>query len=150
MTKRLHATAGVLIAIVLVVSSCGTSSSNTQPTYASFCAIAQKLEDLSAGTHGQDPTAMNDPKKMQASWTALVNLATQLEANAPDVVKNDISIMTKSMNNMNDVFKTHQYDLLKMAKIPEVRDTLAKISAEPSTASASTRFAAFMKENCAA
>jgi hypothetical protein len=49
---------------------------------------------------------------------------------------------------MNDIFSKNGYDLQGMAKDVEVRESLAKISSEPSTLEASQRFQKFMTKNC--
>lgn len=145
--RILHATAIVALATSSLVA-CG-SSSNAK--YADFCALATEMQNASGGgSHGQDPAAITDPKKMEKAWNTIAAIAIKMRDGSPAEVKADVALMVDSIVAMNKVFKDNGYDLLAMSKKKNVREQLAKITGDAKVSSASTRFNAFMKKNCKA
>jgi hypothetical protein len=49
---------------------------------------------------------------------------------------------------MNTIFEKNDYDLLAMSKDEKVRAELAKVTADESVGTASTRFNKYMSANC--
>lgn len=145
--RVVRATALVAIASTSLVA-CGSSS---KTDYSAFCKLAVEMQNASGGgSHGQDPAAITDPKKMEEAWTDISVVAIKMRDGSPAEVKKDVTTMVDSIIAMNKVFKANKYDLLAMSKKPKVREQLAKISGGNEVAAASTRFAAFMKKNCKA
>jgi hypothetical protein len=133
----------------LVLTACGSSNSDgINKKHAGFCALAKDLETASAGPHGEDPAAITDPKVMREVWTNVTALSQKMADGAPSEVKEDVQTMVGGIIAMNDIFSKNGYDLQGMAKDVEVRESLAKISSEPSTLEASQRFQKFMTKNC--
>jgi len=142
---------GMCALLALVTSTLVACGSDSKTDYTAFCKLAVEMQNASSGgSHGQDPAAITDPKKMEEAWTTIANIAIKMRDGAPVAVKTDVSTMVNSIVAMNDVFKANKYDLLAMSKKPKVREELAKISSDAKVASASHRFNAFMKNNCKA
>ena len=148
MIRRIVGAIAVIALSTTSLVACGSSSS---ANYTAFCKLAGEMQDASGGgSHGQDPAAITDPKKMEEAWTSITVIAEKMRDGSPAVVKSDVSLMVNSIIAMNKVFKTNKYDLLAMSKKKKVREELAKISGDSKVAAASTRFAAFMTKNCKA
>ncbi|MEY3558846.1 MAG: hypothetical protein RL374_1552 [Actinomycetota bacterium] len=155
-------TLGIAIASLSLLAACGGSSSQStttsvpaqagsgivNPTYAEFCAAASKLNTASSGPHGESPTAITDPQEMKIAWTKITDLSIALQAVTPSSLKKDATMMTDGVIAMNKIYKANKYELLVIAKKPEVRDALTKIGADPATTEASTRFKTFLMQNC--
>lgn len=130
------------------LTACG---SNSKTDYSAFCKLATDMQNASGGdSHGEDPAAITDPKKMEEAWTTITNIAIKMREGAPTETKVDVATMVNSIVAMNKVFKANKYDLLAMSKKPKVREELAAISGDSKVASASQRFNAFMTKNCKA
>ena len=155
-------TAGIIIASLFFLASCGGSSSSStdssvpaqagsgkvNPTYAEFCAASSNLNAAMSGPHGENPTAITDPNEMKIAWAKITELSIALQALTPSSLKKDADTMVNSIIAMNKIFKENKYELLVIAKKPAVRDALSKISSDPATTEASTRFNTFLMQNC--
>jgi predicted lipoprotein len=155
-------TTGVAIASLLLLASCGGSSNDSNassvvvptttgkvnPTYAKFCEASSKLNAAMSGPHGENPAAITDPNEMKIAWTKITNLSIALQAVAPSSLKKDAAMMVDGIIAMNKIFKANKYELLVIAKKPTVRDALTKIGSDPVLTEASTRFNAFLTQNC--
>lgn len=153
---------GIAIASLLLIASCGGSSNSStassvaaatpsgkvNPTFAKFCAASSKLNAAIAGPHGEDPAAITDPNEMKNAWTKITDLSIALQAVAPSSLKTDATMMVNGVIAMNKIFKANKYELLTIAKKPTVRDALTKIGSDPAITEASTRFNAFLTQNC--
>lgn len=146
MKSRLWASA--VFASAIALSSCGSTTSEASP-YADFCGLAAEMEATSAADHSVDPSAISDPVRMKASWSAITKAALQMRDNSPAVIKDDVALMVESIVQMNDVFEENNYDLFAMSKDEKLRARLDAISADKEVTSASQRFNTFMQENCA-
>ena len=154
--------AGILIASLLFIASCGGSSSSStassvdvqtgsgivNPTYAKFCEASSKLNAAMSGPHGENPSAITDPNEMKIAWTKITDLSIALQAVAPSSLKKDATMMVNGVIAMNKIFKANKYELLAIAKKPTVRDALTRIGSDPAMTEASTRFNAFLTQNC--
>ena len=146
--RRLIGASAVLAFAVTSLTACGSTS---KTDYSAFCKLATDMQTASSGdSHGQDPAAITDPKKMEEAWTTITAIAVQMRDGSPAEVKADVTLMVNSIVAMNKVFKANKYDLLAMSKKPKVREQLAAISGDSKVASASTRFNKFMTKNCQA
>jgi predicted lipoprotein len=155
-------TTGIAIASLLLLASCGGSSNDSNassvavptttgkvnPTYAKFCEASSKLNAAMSGPHGENPAAITDPNEMKIAWTKITNLSIALQAVAPSSLKKDAAMMVDGVIAMNKIFKANKYELLVIAKKPTVRDALTKIGSDPALTEASTRFNAFLTQNC--
>jgi hypothetical protein len=155
-------TTGTLIASLLFIASCGGSSSSStpssvvaqvasgkvNPTYAKFCEASSQLNAAMTGPHGENPSAITDPSEMKIAWTKITDLSIALQAVAPRSLKKDATMMVDGVIAMNKLFKANKYDLLAIAKKPTVRDALTKIGSDPAITEASSRFNAFLTQNC--
>ena len=153
---------GILIASLLFIVSCGGSNSSStassvnvqtgsgivNPTYAKFCEASSKLNAAMSGPHGENPSAITDPNEMKIAWTKITDLSIALQAVAPSSLKKDATMMVNGVIAMNKIFKANKYELLAIAKKPTVRDALTKIGSDPAMTEASTRFNAFLTQNC--
>lgn len=148
MIRRIIGACAVVALATTSLVACGSSS---KANYSTFCKLAVQMQEASGGgSHGQDPAAITDPKKMEEAWTTISAIAVKMRDGSPAEVKSDVALMVNSIIAMNKVFKTNKYDLLAMSKKKKVREELAKISGDSKVAAASTRFAAFMTKNCKA
>jgi uncharacterized lipoprotein YajG len=136
----------VLVVATLVLAGCGSGSSAVD--YTEFCGLAQKMNAVS-GTHGEDPAAITDPQVMADTWAKVTAAAKELRDNAPKAVKDDVTLMVSTILDMDAIFQKNKYDLVAMSKDEKVRAELAKISADESVGTASTRFNKYMAANCA-
>lgn len=135
--------------LCLVVASCGGSKdSAASQSYGDFCILAWDLDSQSKGTHGQDPTAMSDPKKMESAWATITASAEKLRDAAPAVVKDDVATLVDSIVKMDAVYAQYKYNLLEMAQVPTVADELNSIANGKDVTAASAKFKTFMKDNC--
>ena len=143
---------GACIALTLTTTTLVACGSDPKADYTAFCTLAVEMQNASGGggSHGQDPAAITEPKKMEEAWTTISNIAVKMREGAPSVVKSDVATMVNSIVAMNKVFKANKYDLLAMSKMPKVREELAKISGDAKVASASQRFNKFMTKSCKA
>lgn len=142
---------GACALLALVTSALVACGSDSKTDYSAFCKLAVEMQNASGGgSHGQDPAAITDPKKMEEAWTTIATIAVKMRDDAPAAVKTDVATMVNSIVAMNDVFKANRYDLLAMSKKPKVREELAKISGDAKVASASQRFNKFMTKSCKA
>jgi len=155
-------TAGIITASLCLLAACGGSSNAStdfsvpaqagsgivNPAYAEFCAASSKLNTAMSGPHGENPTAITDPNEMKIAWGNITELSIALQALTPSSLKNDADTMVNSIIAMNKIFKENNYELLAIAKMPTVRDALTKISSDPATIEASTRFNTFLMQNC--
>ena len=153
---------GIIIASLLLLASCGGSSSKSadssvsdqaasgkvNPTYAKFCAASSKLNTAMCGPHGENPAAITDPNEMKIAWTKITDLSIKLQTLAPNSLKKDATMMVNGVVAMNTIFKANKYDLLAIAKKPTVRDALTKIGSDTAITEASTRFNTFLTQNC--
>jgi len=156
--------AGIAIASLLFLASCGGSNSQSSessvpaqagtgivnPTYSEFCAASSKLNEAMSGPHGENPTAITDPQEMKIAWDNITDLSIKLQAFTPDSLKKDAETMINSIVAMNKIFKENKYELLAIAKKPSVRDALTKIASDPTITEASSRFNTFLMQNCGA
>jgi hypothetical protein len=101
-----------------------------------------------ATTFGEDPAAITDPAKMKEMYATITAMAKKLRDGAPSEIKTDVAAMVDSLLAMNTIFEKNDYDLLAMSKDEKVRAELAKISADESVGTASTRFNKYMSANC--
>lgn len=148
MIRRFISMSAVAALALTALTACG---SNSKTDYSAFCKLATDMQNASGGdSHGEDPAAITDPKKMEEAWTTITNIAIKMRDGAPTETKVDVATMVNSIVAMNKVFKANKYDLLAMSKKPKVREELAAISGDSKVASASQRFNAFMKKNCKA
>ena len=148
MIRRFISMSAVAALALTALTACG---SNSKTDYSAFCKLATDMQNASGGdSHGEDPAAITDPKKMEEAWTTITNIAIKMRDGAPTETKVDVATMVNSIVAMNKVFKANKYDLLAMSKKPKVREELAAISGDSKVASASQRFSAFMKKNCKA
>ncbi|MEI8286011.1 MAG: hypothetical protein WCG15_01795 [Actinomycetes bacterium] len=142
---------GACALLALVTSALAACGSDSKTDYSAFCKLAVEMQNASGGgSHGQDPAAITEPKKMEEAWTTISNIAVKMREGAPSVVESDVATMVNSIVAMNKVFKANKYDLLAMSKMPKVREELAKISGDAKVASASQRFNKFMTKSCKA
>ncbi|MEY4633819.1 MAG: hypothetical protein RLZ18_1191 [Actinomycetota bacterium] len=140
---------GASAVVALAVTSLAACGSSSKTDYSAFCKLATDMQTASSGdSHGQDPAAITDPKKMEEAWTTITDIAVKMRDGSPVDVKADVTLMVNSIVAMNKVFKDNKYDLLAMSKKPKVREQLAAISGDTKVASASTRFNKFMTKNC--
>ena len=153
---------GIIIASLLLLASCGGSSSKSadssvsdqaasgkvNPTYATFCAASSKLNTAMSGPHGENPAAITDPNEMKIAWASITELSIKLQALAPSSLKEDATMMVNGVVAMNTIFKANKYDLLAIAEKPTVRDALTKIGSDPAITEASSRFNTFLTQNC--
>lgn len=148
MIRRFISMSAVAALALTALTACG---SNSKTDYSAFCKLATDMQNASGGdSHGEDPAAITDPKKMEEAWTTITNIAIKMRDGAPTETKVDVATMVNSIVAMNKVFKANKYDLLAMSKKPKVREELATISGDSKVASASQRFNAFMNKNCKA
>ena len=148
MIRRFISMSAVAALALTALTACG---SNSKTDYSAFCKLATDMQNASGGdSHGEDPAAITDPKKMEEAWTTITNIAIKMRDGAPTETKVDVATMVNSIVAMNKVFKANKYDLLAMSKKPKVREELAAISGDSKVASASQRFNAFMNKNCKA
>jgi len=146
--RRILSACALIALTTTTLVACG---SDAKTDYSAFCKLAVEMQNASSGgSHGQDPAAITEPKKMEEAWTTITNIAIKMRDGAPTETKVDVATMVNSIVAMNTVFKANKYDLLAMSKKPKVREELAKISSDAKVASASQRFNAFMKKNCKA
>jgi hypothetical protein len=140
----------ILIAFstLVVLVSCGSSSSNESADYTAFCAKATELEEAAGETHFDDPAAISDTKVMADTWTVAVARAEELRDASPDTIKDDVTLMVSTLIDMNKIFKANKYNLIEMAKNEKIRNELDAISTRKGVAQASERFNSFMKKNC--
>jgi cytochrome c556 len=138
-----------LVVLCASVTSCG-SSSDTQDAaeVKAFCQMATDLETASSGPHGEDPAAITDPAKMKEMYATITAMAKELRDGAPSEIKTDVAAMVDSLLAMNTIFEKNDYDLLAMSKDEKVRAELAKVTADESVGTASTRFNKYMSANC--
>ena len=143
-------TAIALVTLCAAITACG-SSSDTQDAaeVKTFCQMATDLETASSGPHGEDPAAITDPAKMKEMYATITDMAKKLRDGAPAEIKPDVATMVDSLLAMNTIFEKNDYDLLAMSKDEKVRAELAKVTADESVGSASTRFNKYMAANCA-
>ena len=151
-------TAGIIIASLILLASCGGSSQSSDiapsttgkidPKYATFCAASSKLNAAMTGPHGESPAAITDPAEMKTAWASITTLSRALVAATPTELKTDAAKMMTSINAMDDIFKANDYNLLAMSKMPEVRIELNDISADVSVQEASARFNTFLTKTC--
>jgi hypothetical protein len=142
---------GMSAVAALTLASLTACGSDSKTDYSAFCKLATDMQNVSGGgSHGEDPAAITDPKKMEEAWTTITEIAVKMRDGSPVDVKADVTLMVNSIVAMNKVFKANKYDLLAMSKKPKVRDQLAAISGDTKVASASTRFNKFMTKNCQA
>jgi hypothetical protein len=111
--------------------------------------MATDLETASSGPHGEDPAAITDPAKMKEMYATITAMAKKLRDGAPSEIKTDVAAMVDSLLAMNTIFEKNDYDLLAMSKDEKVRAELAKVTADESAGTASTRFNKYMAANCA-
>lgn len=142
---------GACAVIALATTSLVACGASSKTDYSSFCKLSGEMQEASGGgSHGQDPAAITDPKKMEEAWTTITAIAVKMRDGSPTEVKADVALMVNSIIAMNKVFKTNKYDLLAMSKKKNVREELAKISGDSKVAAASQRFNTFMTKNCKA
>ena len=160
--KRIQS-AGTVLALVIVLASCGSSQSGTastdsqpkttgtnSPQFDAFCTASKNLDAAMTGPHGENPAAITDPTEMKTAWTSITNLSRALAAATPTELKTDATKMMNSIIAMDDIFKANDYNLLVMAKKPEVRIELDDISNDVVIQQASARFNTFLTANCGA
>ena len=148
MIRRFFSMSAVAALALTALTACG---SNSKTDYSAFCKLAIDMQNASGGdSHGEDPAAITDPKKMEEAWSTITAIAVKMRDGSPADVKADVTLMVNSIVAMNKVFKANKYDLLAMSKKPKVREELAAISGDSKVASASTRFNKFMTKNCKA
>lgn len=141
--------AAVALAAMVLTTGCGSrDSGGFNPEHGDFCVLAADLDAKSKGTHGEDPTAIRDPARMRASWETITASATKLLDEAPNEVREDLDVLVSSILEMNDVFKSYNYNLLEMAQVDGLSDQLGRISGNADVAAASQRFRGFMRDNC--
>ena len=144
-----------LVVTTLVLAGCGSGSSAVDYTdssvvdYTEFCGLAQKMNAVS-GTHGEDPAAITDPKVMADTWAKVTAAAKELRDNAPEVVKNDVTLMVSTILDMDAIFQKNKYDLVAMSKDEKTRKAVDAVSSRDGVADASKRFNTFMEKNCGA
>jgi hypothetical protein len=100
------------------------------------------------GPHGESPAAITDPAEMKTAWDSITNLSRALAAATPTELKTDATTMVNSIIAMDDIFKVNDYNLLVMAKKPEIRIELDDISNDVAVQEASARFNTFLTANC--
>ena len=148
MIRRIIGACAVVALTATSLSACG---SKQKADYSAFCKLAVEMQNASGGgSHGQDPAAITDPKKMEEAWTTITVVAEKMREGSPTAIKSDVALMVNSIVAMNKVFKANKYDLLAMSKKKAVREELAKISGDSKVSAASQRFNTFMKKNCKA
>jgi hypothetical protein len=136
--------------LCVTVTACGSSNDTQDAAQVNeFCQMATDLEIASSGPHGEDPAAITDPAKMKEMYATITGMAKKLRDGAPSEFKSDVAAMVDSLLAMNTIFEKNDYDLLAMSKDEKVRAQLAKISADESVGTASTRFNKYMSANCA-
>jgi len=101
-----------------------------------------------SGPHGENPAAITDPAEMKTAWASITNLSRALAAATPPELKNDATIMMRSIIAMDDIFKANDYNLLVMAKKPEVRIEIEDTTNDVAVQQASARFNTFLTANC--
>lgn len=150
-----------IFSVALLASACGGNSSSTDtaavvgkksaavdPKYATFCAASTALDEAMGGTHGEDPTAITDPKLMKTAWAQIAQLSAALRDASPEIVRSDAAEMVESVIAIDTIFRANDYDLLAMAKKEDVRTALGKLSSNPKLLESSTRFNTFLVDNC--
>ena len=142
-------TAIALVTLCAAITACGSSSdSQDAAEVKTFCQMATDLETASSGPHGEDPAAITDPAKMKEMYATITGMAKKLRDGAPAEIKPDVATMVDSLLAMNTIFEKNDYDLLAMSKDEKVRAELAKVTADESVGTASTRFNKYMAANC--
>jgi hypothetical protein len=86
---------------------------------------------------------------MKEMYATITGMAKKLRDGAPAEIKQDVATMVDSLLAMNTIFEKNDYDLLAMSKDEKVRAELAKVTADESVGTASTRFNKYMAANCA-
>ena len=160
--KRIQS-AGAVLALVIFLASCGSSQSGTastdsqpkttgtnSPQFDAFCTASKNLDAAMTGPHGENPAAITDPTEMKTSWASITKLSRALVAETPTELQADAATMMNSIIAMDDIFKANDYNLLVMAKKPEVRIELDDISNDVVIQQASARFNTFLTANCGA
>jgi predicted component of type VI protein secretion system len=143
-------TAIALVTLCVTFAACGSSSNSKAATQVkTFCQMATDLETASSGPHGEDPAAITDPAKMKEMYATITAMAKKMRDGAPAEIKPDVATMVDSLLAMNTIFEKNDYDLLAMSKDEKVRADLAKVTADESVGTASTRFNKYMAANCA-
>jgi cytochrome c556 len=138
-----------LVVLCASVTACGSSNDTQDAAQINeFCQMATDLETASSGPHGEDPASITDPAKMKEMYATITGMAKELRDGAPSEIKSDVAAMVDSLLAMNTIFEKNDYDLLAMSKDEKVRAELAKISADESVGTASTRFNKYMAANC--
>jgi len=100
------------------------------------------------GPHGESPAAITDPMEMKTAWASITKLSSALVAATPTELKTDATKMMNSIIAMDEIFKSNDYNLLAMSKMPDVRIELNDISADVSVQEASARFNTFLTKTC--
>ena len=136
---------GLLSLVLVGLVGCG--SQNTTTNYTQFCQLADEMNAVS-GTHGEDPAAITDPALMADTWKKVTDAAEKLRDNAPDTVKQDVTLMVSTILDMDEIFQKYKYDLVAMSKDEEIRKSVDAISTRDGVADASLRFNTFMENNC--
>jgi cytochrome c556 len=136
------------LCVTVTACSSGSDAKDTAQVQA-FCQMATDLETASSGPHGEDPAAITDPAKMKEMYATITGMAKKLRDGAPAEIKQDVATMVDSLLAMNTIFEKNDYDLLAMSKDEKVRAELAKVTADESVGTASTRFNKYMAANCA-
>ena len=142
------AIAVVTLCVTATACSSGGDAKDTAQVQA-FCQLAKDLETTSSGPHGEDPAAITDPAKMKEMYATITGMAKNMRDGAPAEIKPDVATMVDSLLAMNTIFEKNDYDLLAMSKDEKVRAELAKVTADESVGTASTRFNKYMAANCA-
>jgi cytochrome c556 len=138
-----------LVVLCASVTACGSSSDTQDAAQVNeFCQMATDLETASSGPHGEDPASITDPAKMKEMYATITAMAKKLRDGAPSEIKSDVAAMVDSLLAMNTIFEKNDYDLLAMSKDEKVRAELAKVTADESVGTASTRFNKYMAANC--
>lgn len=146
--KRLPA---VILGASLLVSCGGSGGSATDgpnPDYVEFCLQAASLDAQSKSTHGDDPTAMSDPARMEEAWGTIIEASRLLVEAAPLAVKSDVKKMYEGMQAMDRIYASYGYNLGEMKAVPKVAEDLNAIANGGVITEASQRFRAFMTKNC--
>lgn len=135
------------LAVALPLSAaCGSGSVSAD--YTAFCTVANNMETVASGPHGEDPAAITDPTVMGETWAKVVIAAEELRDQSPAEIKDDVALMVSTLIDMNDVFKQNDYDLVEMAKNEELRKKVDAISQREGVAEASGRFNTFVEDKC--
>ena len=131
---------------ILMLSACSQNSSS--PGLQTFCELAEKMDQTSSGSHGEDPAAITDPDLMRETWQSITALADQMKAQSPTAVASDLDLMLSTLYAMDEIFAANDYDLTAMAVNPETRATVDALTQDPALPEASRRFNEFMEKNC--